>query len=697
MSIQIHKSILQKSIHSLTIFTVGCIFTLSANAADFTISDGQTLTTTQSLSGASEVGIIEKGGALNTTGAHAVSITGSGVQMSNGGGVSVTGNVFHGFVSIGSNTKITNSGIVSATGSSSAVFVLAGSDATITNSGTVSATGSISSGFVSIGSNTKITNSGIVSATGSSSFGFDLAGSDATITNSGIVSTTGSGSAVFGLAGSNATITNSGTVSATGSGSLGIESLDSNTTITNSGIVSATGSGSRGIESLGSNTTITNSGIVSTTGSSSAVFFLAGSNATITNSGIVSATGSGSRGIESIGLNAIITNSGTISVTDSNSAAIFTSGNNQTLNLLSGSKITGAITLNGTGDTVNISMSNPDSSSTLNFTGVETYNLSGDMAMIRNNDTVAIVDLTSQAAQRAMLHESSDQIHKIVNQRIRQNDDSGINRWARVFGSTSERDDDKTVLAHDSDYYGFVGGYDTFIGNNKVGGYIGGKQSDIESNTSSVKTQSNSFLLGAYIGRTKDNWSLNGSINMGYENNDSERLLLDNLAGYQTAESDYNNYYVSPAVNLKYNYKISNTGIEIRPSTQLSYTYGYYDSYSESGTTNSNLNFDSRDVGILGAKLQLGLAKTFAKKGEAEIYFGTKMRKYNSDKINVGLGSSSSSFEIQGEDSVLGYYVGTNIDYKITDSIFFNTDFEFTKASQGEKSITGTLGLGIKF
>ena len=42
-----------------------------------------------------------------------------------------------------------------------------------------------------------------------------------------------------------------------------------------------------------------------------------------------------------------------------------------------------------------------------------------------------------------------------------------------------------------------------------------------------------------------------------------------------------------------------------------------------------------RDVGIFGAKLQLGLAKTSINRGEIEIYFGTKIRKYNSDKIKV--------------------------------------------------------------
>ena len=73
MSIQINKSILQKSISFLTVFAIGFIFALSAQAASFTITNGQTVTTSQTLDGAGEIGVIEEGGELNTS-ADAITI-----------------------------------------------------------------------------------------------------------------------------------------------------------------------------------------------------------------------------------------------------------------------------------------------------------------------------------------------------------------------------------------------------------------------------------------------------------------------------------------------------------------------------------------------------------------------------------------------------------------------------------------------
>jgi len=54
------------------------------SAADFTIVDGQTVTTTQTLN-ANETGIIEQGGQLNTTGVRGIDSTADNVTVSNSG------------------------------------------------------------------------------------------------------------------------------------------------------------------------------------------------------------------------------------------------------------------------------------------------------------------------------------------------------------------------------------------------------------------------------------------------------------------------------------------------------------------------------------------------------------------------------------------------------------------------------------
>ncbi|NRA17477.1 MAG: autotransporter domain-containing protein [Oceanospirillaceae bacterium] len=192
------------------------LLSVPAYAADFTIVDGQTETTTQTLT-ANENGVIEAGGTLTTAGAG-ISASGTNVTISNSGIIKSTGN--KGIESNGTNSVISNSGAITAAQDG---IYSQGADAIITNSGTIAAD---FIGIASIGSSADviITNSGTITA----NEGIYSDGADAVITNSGTIT----GNTVGIRAdGDDVVINNSGKITVTGGGALAVRGDASDSTL----------------------------------------------------------------------------------------------------------------------------------------------------------------------------------------------------------------------------------------------------------------------------------------------------------------------------------------------------------------------------------------------------------------------------------------------------------------------------------
>lgn len=372
--------------------TILLALSVSAQAADFTIVNGQVETNSQTLND-NEMGAIEVGGQLNTANNTAIIANGINTIVNNAGNISTTGNGAFAIFSDGDNVSITNSGSISTTGDGSISVFLDGNNASITNSGSISTTGdgaiaifsdltnasitnsglitttnNFARGIESNGTNANISNSGSISTAGSNARGIESTGTNANISNSGIISTTGIGSHGIDLTNADATLFNSGTISTTaGSNAVGIVSRDANAiinltntstitttgsfaygvfsfgadaTINNSGSISTAGSNAHGINSTGINTNISNSGSISTAGTNARGIESTGTNANINNSGIVSTTGAGAHGIDLTGADATLNNSGAISTAGSNAIGIVSRDANATLSLTNTSAIT---------------------------------------------------------------------------------------------------------------------------------------------------------------------------------------------------------------------------------------------------------------------------------------------------------------------------------------------------------------------
>lgn len=545
-------------------------------------------------------------------------------------------------------------------------------------------------------------------------------GDAVSITNNGAISTTGAGS-LRGISstGTNATIINNGTISNSSTGIVGrgIFSSGTNATISNSGTISSSNSAS-GIRSTGDNATISNSGTISTGGSTADGISSAGANSTITHSGTITtvATATGA-GIRSSGADGTITISGSVRASGNSLQAIVGS-NNQTLNLMPGATIVGTIDLGGGTNVVNVFTDSGARSSTLTIVNAGNVSAAGgDGIVVQNGNTVAIVDPTNLTANRTILGAVTAGVHQAVSQQLAQANtpqpvqlaaltsepgmrdrprDSFV--WARGFGGHKTRDDDGAVLAHESDIYGTVVGYETAIGDHSIGVLGGASRAAMKTEIASVETRTQSSFTGVYGEYVFGNWALGGTLVAGYEVHDSERKLLDNLAGSQTALSDYDSYYLSPSVTLARSFALPG-GWTLRPSAEVNYTLGYYPGYTETGTTASNLTIDAHTIDVVGGRAQLA-ARHIVADGKAafEYRVGATYTHYGRDAVDLRLGNGATvRHEGAGATSSQGGYGGVNARYDVTENLTLVADAEIGRASKQERSIIGSLGLELRF
>ncbi len=220
----------------------------SLSAASFVVETGDTVTVSQVISGNSETGEVEEGGAIRTVPDFEEGVEmglGSKQVMTNSGEIETLGDVSHGIHNLnGPDAKIKNEGVISTSGNSADGIVNEGSNGVkIENSGSILTTGELADGIVNINSdNVKIENRGTITTADLSSTGILSSGaSNSTITNYGSIIATGDNTAPIAVLNSiDIEIVNHGLLEATGVNSPGIysENVD-NLKIVNSGTIAS--------------------------------------------------------------------------------------------------------------------------------------------------------------------------------------------------------------------------------------------------------------------------------------------------------------------------------------------------------------------------------------------------------------------------------------------------------------------------
>lgn len=681
--------------NKLSTLTLAIALALSspAYAASFTIENGEVVTTQQTLND-NETGTIETGGELNTA-ATAIHAPGSTVTINNSGSVSTSGFSGGGILSQGSDATIDNSGSITTSGSFAHGIVSLGSDATIDNSGSINTSGNGAHGIASTGISTTIDNSGSIMTNGDSANGIRSQGANASISNSGSISTGGSSADGIASLGINATINNSGSIATSSNTARGIFSQGNDARISNSGSISTGGSTADGIASSGSNAIINNSGSVTTSGINAIGIWSTGIDATINNSGSIATSASFAFGIYSQGSNATINNSGLVSATGVDSYAILGASNDITLNLLSGSQIIGRIDLGddgGDNDTANV-YTGVGISSSLTFENTENINLFGTGVVAGN--TVVSIDPTGESTRGVALAGMTSSIHNVIGQRMAHTtplkpvqlaslelspgmyfEEHKPVAWAQVFGGRFDRDAEGSALAYDHDHVGVNFGYEWDVSGHRAGLMGGIVRSTTDTQTASFETEADNYYIGAYANRKTHGLNITGSLIAGYGDHDNDRLVVDNLNGVETANSDFNSWFISPGLTIGSAFTVDDR-LELRPSVSVNYSIALLDDYRESGTTNSNLSVDDRKAKALTARAQLAAAYQFDEASEFEFRVGINSRHTDDEDTKVSIAGSQFKFATAGDESVAGGYAGASLRVADDNNLSLIADVEF--------------------
>ncbi len=552
-------------------------------------------------------------------------------------------------------------------------------DDPVTNTTTITTTADNVFGIVSRGAgNMTNATSGTITTGGIGSHGIASTGTGA-ITNDGSIETSGDFLTAGIFSEGNSEITNTGTISATGNLADGIIT-EGDGTITNTGTIS---SGRIGIFSSGDGD-ITNStgGTITTSGDFANGIFSTGDGVTITvgETGSITTTGDNAHGIVATG-NSEITINSKVSVSGEGSFVVLGGDDtDQTLILLSTAETQGEFNLGeseGDNDIVMVHLDGAASPSTFTIGGAETITLMGmdpNSRMSRlprlaseSGDSVSMLDPTGSSATRIALGAMTGQIRRQVFQRLDATAYSSppdpvksLGSWLTAFGRHSERNEDDLVLAWEHSLYGVSGGYDTRLDSGQRVGLLGGFGRDMieTSEVTSIEDSANHAFVGVYGRQPMGRLSLDGSVLLGYANHHGKRLM-QGMAGNEIAYGDYNSVYINPSLALGWSRDLGDV-LEFRPSVQLSYTYGYYNGYTESGTTNSNISFNSRSVDILDGHLELALARSFSDaQGEIELRGGATFTHYGEDSVGARLGGGAlTSYRVPGDETIPGGYAG---------------------------------------
>lgn len=665
----------------------GVLFGAPAQSADFTVTSGTTDTVAKTLN-ADETGLVDAGGTLSVTGANAVTASGNNVRFTNNGTASST----------------TNSIVLST-----------GPNAVLVNNGTMTAPGI---GFITRGANSVLTNNGTITATSSLGRGLEAqtGGDDSVLTNNGTITTPGANGDGLRASANRVRMVNNGTITSADEG------IDNNggtdATLINSGTITTTTDGANGIQSTGNNSTIRNSGTIVTNDTNSMGIQATGANARIDHSGAITVSAAGAAGINTTGTSASITVSGSITAAGGATQAILGGTGDETLNLMPGARIVGTIDLGTGNNAINVFTESGAPSSTLTIANAGSVNTTGgDGLVVRNGNTLAIVDPTNLSASRATLGAVTAGVHQAVGTQLAQSagpaplqlaalttepgmahrPDSDF-AWVRGFGGRKTRGDDGAVLAYESGIYGTVAGWEFDLGHNRIGVLGGVSRSDLETDIASVETDSSSVFAGGYGAYRFGAWSLGGALVAGYEQHDSERRVIDNLRGEQTALSDYDSYYLSPSVTLSRSFAAGG-GWTLRPSAEVSYTLGYYPGYTETGTTNSNLTVEAHTVDVIASRVQLAAQQDLANgRGAVELRAGATHTHYGHDAVDLRLGNGAAvRYEGAGSAYSYGGYGGANARYDLSERLTLVTDLEYGVASKEERSINASIGLELRF
>ncbi len=492
----------------------------------------------------------------------------------------------------------------------------------------------------------------------------------------------------------------------------GITLTGEGSTVINNATITTTGDFSTGIRAINFNSTVINNGTILTFGEYAHGILVTKDGTITTNNGTIRVTGEGAHGISLVGDNTA-NNSGLISATGDAEYAIFGStGGDTILNLLSGSQIIGRIDLRDSNDNDTVNISGRNNSSTLTIEGAESINLYVPGIVVGN--VAVTVDPTGQSVKGPVLNSLCTGLHSVIRKRLNHFKPQLIKlastriepgmlktpnqpqAWGDMFHSYRKRDHHDLLFAYDHEYNGFTGGFERTYNRLRAGVLGGFSRANVEADSESFRTDSNSYFTGIYGQYDFGRYKLAASLIGGYEDHDNTRMVLDNLSGYENARADFGSLFISPSVSVRADYTVAHR-LMLRPMATVVYSAGWYDDYHEHGTTRSNLEIDDRTLQALNSTLQLSAIYMITDWCEFELSGGGTARYTDDGSIDGNFGGSDFRFTATNDDSIYSGQLGAYLNAQVSDQLNLYLNAEFSEASGDETRNFYMAGLQFNF
>ena len=591
-----------------------------ALSASFTIVNGQTVTTTQTLNSVGDVGTVLQGGTINVPAGNGISTSVSGITINNAG--SVTGGNSIGIYGFGNTNFITNSGTV--TGHFG--IYAQGDNNTVINSGAVMGMGS-SFGIYAQGNSNTVNNSGTITGTGNS-FGIYAQGNANTVINSGTITGTGNSFGIYAQGDANI-VSNSGTVTGGSGSSFAVYAQGNANIISNSGTVKGN---ANGIIAQGNANIINNSGTI--IGSAASVV-MSGSNNTLNLLAGSNVQGSLSLGAGNFlnigpGLNTALAYTGTLNLNTFGAPYVASGG------VVAVIDPTGFAAQNEMLTDLTRGISNTVDG---RLASARTHGMPIGMTM---NGTTISAAADAPAGPNTVM-------------------------WAAGLGNYRNEKSGGADASFNSGLGGLNLGFDGEIADRtRAGGFIGAALSNFATVGGSQNINTNSYFGGVYAGFTGSRHFLNLSLTGGRSNQSSDRTIANNqvVGGFEHATANYGGFFISPSATLGTD--IHRNGGILTPSVRARYAGMFLDGYTEQGST-VNLAVASRNVNVIDIRGQLAFAPTPITRDNGT--FNTVLRVgadgvfTSGNKIDAVLLGQSLSFNVGNNATTLRGFVGLDMAY----------------------------------
>ncbi len=245
------------------------------------------------------------------------------------------------------------------------------------------------------------------------------------------------------------------------------------------------------------------------------------------------------------------------------------------------------------------------------------------------------------------------------------------------------------------DYLGVLAGYEQDLGSNRVG-FVGGIASgELVTDEAGFDMTSQSVFAGLYLNRLSGTANLTGSLIAGVERYDNERQVIDNLAGEETATATIDNSFVSAAMEAT-GQPIMLGATALHPSAAVTYTASFFEGYTETGTTNANLQVDDRTAQTLTGRWQLATHYVIGAV-DTEFRGGIDGRLSFEDDITISLNDSSIDITPTDSDRFANGFMGIRATFAQSGNLRLMGDVEYQFGQNEEEAVAAGLNISFSF